>query len=137
MEKYIIDKSIKRSQLGGVSNFFKTKFLNYKNNLFNFEVTFPKKSLNPFQTVQGGMIASALDEATAISVSMFTEDKKLPNSSDLHITFHRPVKIGKANVTAKIIKIGKRMVSIEGKLYNPNGEIAASVLHSAILVDMN
>ena len=24
MEKYIIDKSIKRSQLGGVSNFFKT-----------------------------------------------------------------------------------------------------------------
>jgi len=29
------------------------------------------------------------------------------------------------------------MVSIEGKLYNPNGEIAASVLHSAILVDMN
>ena len=33
MEKYIIDKSIKRSQLGGVSNFFKTK----------------QKKLSPFQ----------------------------------------------------------------------------------------
>ena len=77
MNKNVIDKSIKRSQLGEVSNFFNTKFLNYKNKSFNFEVTFPKKSLNPFQTVQGGMIASALDEATAISVSIFTEDKKL------------------------------------------------------------
>ena len=44
------------------------------------------------------MIASALDEATAISVSMFTDDKKLPKPSDLHITFHLPVKIGEANV---------------------------------------
>ena len=76
---------------------------------------------------------TAIDEITSISVNILTEDKYLPSSTDIHITFHRPLLIGKVTGTAKIIKLGKQIVSIEGKLFTSNGKIAASGLHTAIL----
>jgi acyl-coenzyme A thioesterase PaaI-like protein len=35
--------------------------------------------------------------------------------------------------TAKIIKLGKTIVSIEGRLYSSNGKISATALHTAVL----
>ena len=127
---------MKRAYSGSVSTFFNTKFLKQEKEKFIFEVTFPSETLNPFGFVQGGMITSALDEVTSITVNLITEDKKLPNSIDLHTSFHRPVKLGKVIIETKIIKIGKNVVSIEGKLFNSENKIAASILHSAILTDL-
>ena len=127
---------MKRAYSGGVSTFFNTKFLKQEKEKFIFEVTFPSETLNPFGFVQGGMITSALDEVTSITVNLISEDKKLPNSIDLHTSFHRPVKLGKVIIESKIIKIGKNIVSIEGKLFNSENKIAASILHSAILTDL-
>ena len=127
---------MKRAYSGSVSTFFNTKFLKQEKEKFIFEVTFPSETLNPFGFVQGGMITSALDEVTSITVNLISEDKKLPNSIDLHTSFHRPVKLGKVIIETKIIKIGKNVVSIEGKLFNSENKIAASILHSAILTDL-
>ena len=127
---------MKRAYSGNVSTFFNTKFLKQEKEKFIFEVTFPSETLNPFGFVQGGMITSALDEVTSITVNLISEDKKLPNSIDLHTSFHRPVKLGKVIIETKIIKIGKNIVSIEGKLFNSENKIAASILHSAILTDL-
>ena len=127
---------MKRAYSGSVSTFFNTKFLKQEKEKFIFEVTFPSETLNPFGFVQGGMITSALDEVTSITLNLITEDKKLPNSIDLHTSFHRPVKLGKVIIETKIIKIGKNVVSIEGKLFNSENKIAASILHSAILTDL-
>jgi acyl-coenzyme A thioesterase PaaI-like protein len=41
--------------------------------------------------------------------------------------------LGKVTGTAKIIKLGKQIVSIEGKLYTSSGKVAASGLHTAVL----
>ena len=127
---------MKRADSGNVSTFFNTKFLKQEKEKFIFEVTFPSETLNPFGFVQGGMITSALDEVTSITVNLISDDKKLPNSIDLHTSFHRPVKLGKVIIETKIIKIGKNVVSIEGKLFNSENKIAASILHSAILTDL-
>ena len=127
---------MKRAYSGSVSTFFNTKFLKQEKEKFIFEVTFPSETLNPFGFVQGGMITSALDEVTSITVNLISEDKKLPNSIDLHTSFHRPVKLGKVIIETKIIKIGKNVVSIEGKLFNSENKIATSILHSAILTDL-
>ena len=136
MPNYNVKKTMKRAYSGSVSTFFNTKFLKQENEKFIFEVTFPSETLNPFGFVQGGMITSALDEVTSITVNLISEDKKLPNSIDLHTSFHRPVKLGKVIIETKIIKIGKNVVSIEGKLFNSENKIAASILHSAILTDL-
>ena len=93
---------MKRAYSGSVSTFFNTKFLKQEKEKFIFEVTFPSETLNPFGFVQGGMITSALDEVTSITVNLISEDKKLPNSIDLHTSFHRPVKLGKVIIETKI-----------------------------------
>ena len=136
MPNYNVKKTMKRAYSGSVSTFFNTKFLKQEKEKFIFEVTFPSETLNPFGFVQGGMITSALDEVTSITVNLISEDKKLPNSIDLHTSFHRPVKLGKVILEIKKIKIGKNVVSIEGKLFNSENKIAASILHSAILTDL-
>ena len=136
MPNFNVKKTMKRAYSGNVSTFFNTKFLKQEKEKFIFEVTFPSETLNPFGFVQGGMITSALDEVTSITVNLISEDKKLPNSIDLHTSFHRPVKLGKVIIETKIIKIGKNVVSIEGKLFNSENKIAASILHSAILTDL-
>tara|TARA_Y100001980_G_C14319306_1_gene140596 strand:- start:23 stop:451 length:429 start_codon:yes stop_codon:yes gene_type:complete len=134
VEDKSLKKSLQRAKSGGTHKFLNTKFLNLENGLYKYELEFSKQCLNPFKTVQGGMIASAIDEITSISVNIFTKDEFLPSSTDIHITFHRPLFEGKIFGTAKIIKLGKQLVSIEGKLFSSSGKIAATGLHTAILV---
>ena len=104
---------------------------------FFFDCFFPEEAKNPLLFVQGGFIASALDDATAVTVSMHTGGKKLPNSTDIHVTFHRPLSLGKARMKTQIIKLGKRIVSVEGKIYTQKNKLAASMLHTAMLFDPN
>ena len=128
-----LKKSMIRAHSGGTHHFLKTKFLGLESEIYKYELGFSKECLNPFNTVQGGMIASAIDEITSISVNIFTKDKFLPSSTDIHISFHRPLFLGRVIGTAKIIKLGKQVVSVEGKLITPSGKVAASGLHTAIL----
>ena len=128
-----LKKSMIRAQSGGTHHFLNTKFLGLVGKIYKYELEFSKECLNPFNTVQGGMIASAIDEITSISVNIFTKDEYLPSSTDIHISFHRPLFQGKVVGTAKIIKLGKQIVSIEGRLITLSGKIAASGLHTAVL----
>ena len=70
-----LKKSMKRAHSGGTHHFLKTKFLGLEGEIYNYELEFSKECLNPFKTVQGGMIASAIDEITSISVNIFTKDE--------------------------------------------------------------
>ena len=128
-----LKKSIIRAQSGGTHQFLNTGFLGLEGEIYKYELEFSKECLNPFNTVQGGMIASAIDEITSISVNIFTKDEYLPSSTDIHISFHRPLFQGKVVGTAKIIKLGKQIVSVEGRLMASSGKIAASGLHTAVL----
>ena len=129
-----LKKSMKRAHSGGTHHFLKTKFLGLESEIYKYELEFSKECLNPFNTVQGGMIASAIDEITSISVNIFTKDVYLPSSTDIHVSFHRPLFKGKVTGTAKLIKLGKQVVSVEGRLITPSGKVAASGLHTAILI---
>ena len=128
-----LKKSMIRARSGGTHKFLNTKFLGLEDETYKYELEFLKECLNPFNTVQGGMIASAIDEITSISVNIFTKDKYLPSSTDIHISFHRPLFQGKVIGTAKLIKLGKQIVSVEGRLFASSGKIAASGLHTAVL----
>ena len=134
MKDKSLEKSLQRANSGGTHKFLNTKFLNFEDGFYKYELVFSNQCLNPFKTVQGGMIASAIDEITSISVNILTKDQYLPSSTDIHVTFHRPLFEGKILGIAKIIKLGKKMVSLEGRLYSSSGKIAATGLHTALLV---
>ena len=99
-----------------------------------FEIEIPKTCLNPLGTAQGGMIVSILDETTAYHVNIITNDKLLPNSNDIHVSFHRPLIIGKCFAKNEIFKLGKNVVSIKGQLFAPENKLMATALHKALLL---
>ena len=80
--------------------------------------------------VQGGMITAALDDATAMVVISAYDFKIGPLTTDLHVLFHRPVEVGEAMIEVKIIKLGRKLVTVEGKLYNAENKLAATLLHT-------
>ena len=49
---------------------------------------------------------------------------------DLHVLFHRPVPLGEATIEVKIIKLGKKLATVEGKLFNSENKLAATLLHT-------
>ena len=122
---------------GKVAKFFSIEFLEQQDEYFLFNCVFPAEAKNPLAFVQGGFICAALDDATAVTVSMFTSGTKLPNSTDIHVTYHRPLSLGKAFMKTKVIKLGQTMTSVEGKIYTKQNKLAASMLHTAMLFDPN
>ena len=101
-DKYI-EKSLQRANKGNVRGFFDIKFVSNSDGLMTFEIEVPKTCLNPLGTVQGGMIVSILDETTAYHVNIITNDKLIPNSTDIHVSFHRPLVIGKCFSKTEIL----------------------------------
>ena len=116
-----IERSFARKAKENVTKFFSLKMISFEGEWAEFDVTIPDTCLNPLGTVQGGMEASILDETTWLTVNIHSEDKMLPNSTDIHITFHRALKKGPAKVKTKIIKFGKNIVSVEGKVFSEDG----------------
>jgi len=42
---------------------------------------------------------------------------------------------GKVIATAEVMKVGKKIASIKGELFNKEGKLAATLIHSAVLVE--
>ena len=62
--------------------------------------------------------------------------KKGPLSTDLHVLFHRPVAVGEAVIEVRIIKLGQKLATVEGKLFNADNKLAATLLHTIQPSDM-
>ena len=121
---------------GNTAKFFNLEFLEQVNDTYKIKVTYPPESTNPMNMVQGGMIAAAMDDATAMVVISAFEFKKGPLSTDLHVLFHRPVAVGEAVIEVRLIKLGQKLATVEGKLFNADNKLAATLLHTIQPSDM-
>ena len=121
---------------GNTAKFFNLEFLEQVGDTYKIKVTFPSESTNPMNMVQGGMIAAAMDDATAMVVISAYEFKKGPLSTDLHVLFHRPVAVGEAVIEVRIIKLGQKLATVEGRLFNADNKLAATLLHTIQPSDM-
>ena len=121
---------LKQYKPGNTAKFFNLEFLEQVDDTYKIKVTFPPESTNPMNMVQGGMIAAAMDDATAMVVISAYEFKKGPLSTDLHVLFHRPVAVGEAVIEVRIIKLGQKLATVEGRLFNADNKLAATLLHT-------
>jgi acyl-coenzyme A thioesterase PaaI-like protein len=64
------------------------------------------------------------------------QEKKAPMTTDLHVLFHRPLAIGKATMKVSLIKLGARSATSEGRIFNPEGKLVATLMHTAQPVDV-
>ena len=119
----------------GINKFLNLKYLSSNDDEHYFSVTFDESSMNPRGFVQGGMITAALDDATSAAMISGYEEKKAPMTTDLHVLFHRPLPIGPATMKVKIIKLGRSSATSEGRIYNTEDKLVATLLHTAQPVD--
>ena len=115
---------------GNTAKFFNLEFIEQVADTYKIKVTFPPESTNPMNMVQGGMIAAAMDDATAMVIISAYEFKKSPLSTDLHVLFHRPVAVGEAVIEVRLIKLGQKLATVEGRLFNADNKLAATLLHT-------
>ena len=122
----------KKRQESPSGKFLNFEFIKEENGIFFFEIIFPPETASPLNLVQGGMIDAALDEATSMTAYIAFKEEKLPLTTDHHVLFHRPMPLGKATVQTKIIKYGKTVTTIEGRLFDQNEKLVATMLHTAL-----
>ena len=120
-------------EYGGTGKLFKFQFLDYKKGFLKLEGEFSSITLNPNQSVQGGQMNSMLDDVTSLLIIYESQGNYYPSSTNLHSIHHRPLFVGKVIASAEVIKVGKKIASIKGELFNMEGKLAATLIHSAEL----
>ena len=119
---------------GGTGKIFKFKFLEYREGYLKLEGEFPTETLNPNGSVQGGMMTSMLDDITSLLIIYESQGAIYPTSTNLHSIHHRPLFKGKVITIAEIVKKGKNIATIKGEIYNYNGKLATTLMHTVILI---
>ena len=122
---------------GGTGKLFKFEILEYKKGFLKLKGNFPNETINPNGTVQGGQMNSMLDDVTSLLLIYESKGTIYPNSTNLHSVHHRPLFEGEVIATAQLIKKGKKIATIKGELFNSDGEIAATLLHTAVIMESN
>ena len=112
----------------------KFKLIEYRKGFLKLKGEFPSETLNPSKTVQGGQINSMLDDVTSILLIYESKGTSYPNSTNLHSIHHRPLFGGEVTATAEIIKKGKTVATVKGEVFNPEGKLAATLIHTAIIM---
>ena len=134
MEKKINEILDFHKTKGGTGKIFKFKFLEYREGYLKLEGEFPKETLNPNGSVQGGMMTSMLDDITSLLIIYESQGTIYPTSTNLHSIHHKPLFKGKVITTAEIVKKGKNIATIKGEIYNSNGKLATTLMHTVILI---
>ena len=130
-------KKFNQEFFGPSMKFFNLKYDSLKGDRIIFSCEFNEMCGNPMGFVQGGMISAALDDATSAAMISGYEQKKAPMTTDLHILFHRPLALGKATMEVNLIKLGARSATSEGRMFNLEGKLVATLMHTAQPVDVD
>jgi|TARA_B110000116_G_scaffold215688_1_gene192413 uncharacterized protein (TIGR00369 family) len=119
---------------GGTGKIFNFEFLEHRNGFLKLKGEFPKETLNPNGTVQGGQMNSMLDDITSLLLIYESKGTIYPNSTNLHTMHHRPLFKGRVIATAETMKKGKNIATVKGELFNPDGKLVATLLHTAVIM---
>ena len=100
---------------------------------FLFDIN--EKFCNPTGDVQGGLLSGMIDDTMALAFIMKTYFTKRPPTIEMKTNFLYPTRPGKANGYGKIVKAGKNLVFLEGKLVQ-DGKTVVTASSTGVIVDM-
>ena len=98
-----------------------------------FEVE--QKYCNPAGDVQGGIVSGMVDDATALAFIFQNHFKKRPPTIELKTNFLYPTKPGKVIGYGQVVKSGKNIVFLEGRL-EQNNRTVVTATSTCVIVDM-
>ncbi|MDQ4123122.1 MAG: PaaI family thioesterase [Acidobacteriota bacterium] len=86
--------------------------------------------------VHGGVTASLIDTVTALALATHLQPGENSVTVDLTVHFLQPIYRGAVTARAKVLRAGKRIVTLSAEVYDPKGELAATALttYSKIMI---
>ena len=120
-------------EAGGTGKLFNFKLVDYNEDYLELDGEFPDETLNPDGSVQGGMMTSMLDDVTALLLIIKSSATIYPSSTNLHSHHHRPLLKGKVKAKAYLIKQGRTIASVRGELYDSEGRLATTLMHTVFI----
>lgn len=85
---------------------------------------------------QGGFITGWLDGVMAFAVIMETGGQQTVHSLELKVSFLEKVSPGPGRVEGHVVRRGRRVAFVEGRLYNAQGRLAAQASSTGVLADL-
>jgi uncharacterized protein (TIGR00369 family) len=78
--------------------------------------------------MHGGAIASLIDTATAFAILTLLEDKEKFSTVDLMVNYLRPLKGGTVTARARVLRAGRRLITVSADVFDEGGSLAATAL---------
>ena len=76
----------------------------------------------------GGVIATLIDSAMAIAIMALLEENERTVTVDLTIHYLRPVPEGSTKASARVVRAGRRVVTVSAELFDAEGKLAATAI---------
>ena len=84
--------------------------------------------------VHGGAIATVIDSSLAFSIIPLLGENERTTTVDLTIHYLRPLSGGVARATARVIRAGRRVITVSSELFDENEKLAATALSTYLRI---
>ena len=76
----------------------------------------------------GGSIAAVIDSAMAIAIMPMLAENERTTTVDLTIHYLRPLTEGTARASARVVRAGKRVITVSAELFDDQEKLAATAI---------
>ena len=76
----------------------------------------------------GGSIAAVIDSAMAIAIMPMLAENERTTTVDLTIHYLRPLTEGTARASARVVRAGKRVITVSAELFDHQQKLAATAI---------
>ncbi len=76
----------------------------------------------------GGSIAAVIDSAMAIAIMPLLAENERTTTVDLTIHYLRPLTEGTARASARVVRAGKRVITVSAELFDHQQKLAATAI---------
>jgi len=84
--------------------------------------------------VHGGVMASLIDSAFAFAIIPILDEGERTVTVDMTIHYLRPVNNGAAKAVARVVRAGRRVITVSAELFDENEKLAATALSTYLRI---
>ena len=84
--------------------------------------------------IHGGAVASVIDSAFAFAIVPLLADNERTVTVDLTIHYLRPLSGGTAKTVARVMRAGRRVITVSAELFDENDKLAATALSTYLRI---
>lgn len=82
----------------------------------------------------GGAVATLIDSAMAFAIVQLLGENEHTVTVDLTIHYLRPLSEGSARASARVVRAGRRVITVSAELFDEEGKLAATAISTYLRI---